>query len=117
MNKNLYFFPLLIVAAYISSCNLNTSKTDDFDVSKYSDEDFDHLGITNRDSLSAASKRALKWPHIGNEWFIEFQVSDLKGDFDGHKVHDPCILPYRGKYYLYYKGEQMGEEITLADAR
>jgi hypothetical protein len=36
-----------------------------------------------------------------------------KGDFDSHKVHDPCILPYRGKFYLYYKGEQMGEEITF----
>lgn len=33
-----------------------------------------------------------------------------KGDFDSHKVHDPCLLHYRGKFYLYYKGEQMGEE-------
>ncbi|MEM9327437.1 MAG: family 43 glycosylhydrolase [Bacteroidota bacterium] len=37
---------------------------------------------------------------------------EKKGDFDSHKVHDPCILPFRGKFYLYYKGEQMGEEIT-----
>ena len=37
---------------------------------------------------------------------------EKKGDFDSHKVHDPCILPYKGKFYLYYKGEQMGEEIT-----
>ncbi|MUH35190.1 glycosyl hydrolase [Zobellia amurskyensis] len=36
-----------------------------------------------------------------------------KGDFDSHKVHDPCILPYKGKFYLYYKGEQMGEQITF----
>ncbi len=36
-----------------------------------------------------------------------------RGDFDSHKVHDPCILPYRGKFYLYYKGEQMGEEINF----
>jgi len=36
-----------------------------------------------------------------------------KGDFDSHKVHDPCILPFNGKFYLYYKGEQMGEEITF----
>lgn len=34
-----------------------------------------------------------------------------KGDFDSHKVHDPCLLFYRGKYYLYYKGERMGEEM------
>ncbi|MFI3268774.1 MAG: family 43 glycosylhydrolase [Rikenellaceae bacterium] len=37
---------------------------------------------------------------------------EKKGDFDSHKVHDPCILPYNGKFYLYYKGERMGEEIT-----
>tara|TARA_R110002124_G_scaffold123123_1_gene281864 strand:- start:197 stop:1414 length:1218 start_codon:yes stop_codon:yes gene_type:complete len=36
-----------------------------------------------------------------------------KGDFDSHKVHDPCIVPYKGKFYLYYKGEQMGEQITF----
>ena len=35
-----------------------------------------------------------------------------KGDFDSHKVHDPCIIPYKGKFYMYYKGERMGEEIT-----
>lgn len=33
-----------------------------------------------------------------------------KGDFDSHKVHDPCLLYYNNKYYLYYKGERMGEE-------
>lgn len=32
-----------------------------------------------------------------------------KGDFDSHKVHDPCLLHYRDRFYLYYKGEQMGE--------
>ncbi|MEM7035194.1 MAG: family 43 glycosylhydrolase [Chloroflexota bacterium] len=32
-----------------------------------------------------------------------------KGDFDSHKVHDPCLLYYKDKFYLYYKGEQMGE--------
>jgi hypothetical protein len=38
---------------------------------------------------------------------------EKKGDFDSHKTHDPCILPYKGQFYLYYKGEQMGEEITF----
>jgi len=32
-----------------------------------------------------------------------------QGDFDSHKVHDPCLLHYNDKFYLYYKGEQMGE--------
>lgn len=36
-----------------------------------------------------------------------------KGDFDSHKTHDPCILVFNNKFYLYYKGEQMGEEITF----
>ncbi len=36
-----------------------------------------------------------------------------KGDFDSHKVHDPCIIPFKGKFYMYYKGERMGEEITF----
>lgn len=34
----------------------------------------------------------------------------LKGDFDSHKVHDPCLMFYNEKFYLYYKGEVMGEE-------
>lgn len=38
---------------------------------------------------------------------------EKKGDFDSHKVHDPCVIPYNGKFYLYYKGEQMGEAITF----
>jgi len=38
---------------------------------------------------------------------------EKKGDFDSHKVHDPCIIPYKNKFYLYYKGEQMGEAITF----
>ncbi|WP_370977828.1 family 43 glycosylhydrolase [Agaribacterium sp. ZY112] len=33
-----------------------------------------------------------------------------KGDFDSHKVHDPTLLYFNGKFHLYYKGERMGEE-------
>ena len=36
-----------------------------------------------------------------------------KGDFDSHKVHDPCLMVYKNKFYLYYKGERMGEEHYL----
>lgn len=36
--------------------------------------------------------------------------TDKKGDFDSHKVHDPCLVVYNNKFYLYYKGERMGEE-------
>ncbi len=35
-----------------------------------------------------------------------------QGDFDSHKVHDPCLMAFDGKFYLYYKGERMGERMT-----
>ncbi len=38
---------------------------------------------------------------------------EKKGSFDSHKVHDPLLFAYRGKYYLYYKGEPMGEEVFM----
>ncbi len=34
----------------------------------------------------------------------------VKGDFDSNQVHDPSIHYYKNKFYLYYKGETMGEE-------
>jgi hypothetical protein len=36
-----------------------------------------------------------------------------KGDFDSHKVHDPCLIHYADRFWLYYKGEQMGEGFTF----
>ncbi len=54
-------------------------------------------------------------PSDTGEWLGEednrFKVV-TKGDFDSHKVHDPCIIPFKGKFYMYYKGERMGEEMT-----
>ena len=41
-----------------------------------------------------------------------FQV-EKQGDFDSHKVHDPTLLYYNDKFYLYYKGERMGERMTF----
>lgn len=56
------------------------------------------------------------WPADNGEWLGEaddrFSVIS-KGDFDSHKVHDPCLLHYRDRFYLYYKGEQMGEGVTF----
>ena len=40
-------------------------------------------------------------------------VVKSRGDFDSHKVHDPCLMYYREKFYLYYKGERMGEQLTM----
>ncbi len=71
------------------------------------DEQMDFLGITNRDKLSAASKRALKWPRdIGNEWFFDYQVEDLKGDLayeEGVVRRDPSsIIKHDDKYFVWY---------------
>ena len=38
---------------------------------------------------------------------------EQRGDFDSHKVHDPCLLFYRGRFHLYYKGEIMGEGMNF----
>ena len=55
-------------------------------------------------------------PSDDGEWLGDkdsrFQVVE-RGSFDSHKVHDPCLLPFRGRFYLYYKGEQMGERTTF----
>ena len=36
-----------------------------------------------------------------------------KGSFDSHKVHDPLLFFFKDKFYLYYKGEPMGEELFM----
>lgn len=40
--------------------------------------------------------------------------ADKKGDFDSHKVHDPCLVVYNNKFYLYYK-ENEWAKIYIAD--
>lgn len=76
------------------------------EASPLAEELMDDLGITNPDKLSAATKRALKWPRIGNEWFIEFSVHDLKGDLayeEGVVRRDPSgVIKENGKYYMWY---------------
>lgn len=37
-----------------------------------------------------------------------------RGDFDSHKIHDPTLLHLRGKFYLYYKGQAIGERLTFS---
>ena len=82
---------------------------------KYSEELYDHLGITNPDYLSAASKRALEWPDRSNEWFIQFRTYDLKGDFayeEGVVRRDPsAMIKVDGRYFVWYSrstGETQG---------
>lgn len=55
-------------------------------------------------------------PADNGEWLGEedtrFKVKK-QGDFDSHKVHDPTLIYYKNKFYLYYKGERMGERKTF----
>jgi len=55
-------------------------------------------------------------PTDDGEWLGEedtrFKVKK-QGSFDSHKVHDPTLLFYKNKFYLYYKGERMGERKTF----
>jgi hypothetical protein len=55
-------------------------------------------------------------PSDDGEWLGEednrFNVMK-KGSFDSHKVHDPCLMYFKDKFYLYYKGEVMGEQLPM----
>jgi len=108
--KKIIFVAGLVI---LSSCNSNTSQTEmstnaNEKEMKISEEQIDHLGITNPEYLSAASKRALKWPmDLGNEWFIQFgNLQPLKGDLayeEGVVRRDPsAIIKEDGKYYVWY---------------
>ena len=93
---------LLVMILILSSCSQKQSHIES--ESKYSDEILEKLGITNEAYLSAASKRALEWPEIGNEWFFEYSTQDLKGDLEyeeGVVRRDPsAIIKVEGKYFL-----------------
>ncbi len=55
-------------------------------------------------------------PTDDGKWLGEddnrFMVEE-KGSFDSQKVHDPVLFFYKNKFYLYYKGERMGEEMYM----
>ncbi|WP_370978471.1 glycoside hydrolase family 117 protein [Agaribacterium sp. ZY112] len=55
-------------------------------------------------------------PADNGKWLEEGSYSlaaEVQGDFDSHKVHDPYLTFFNGKFHLYYKGERMGEKITF----
>ena len=79
----------------------------------------EHIGMAYADSPHGPWEKLaapILSPAENGEWLGEeddrFKVVS-KGDFDSHKVHDPCLVFYNGKFYLYYKGERMGEEMTF----
>lgn len=77
------------------------------------------IGMAVSDSPDGPWKKLpepILYPAENGEWLgnedDRFKVVS-KGDFDSHKVHDPCLMFYKDKFYLYYKGEQMGEGLTF----
>ena len=106
-------YPLLIAALFQILCSCGPAQQTDCpecyqEAVTPTDEQLDFLGITNRDSLSAASKRALQWPteNYGSDWFVEYQTFDLKGDFafeEGVVRRDPsAVLRVGDIYYTWY---------------
>lgn len=98
---------IAIILLPIIGCEINKKAAPDSEKITVSKEEMDRLGITHAEYLSAASKRALKWPKIGNEWFLEFEgLKPLKGDLayeEGVVRRDPsAMIKYNGKYYVWY---------------
>lgn len=84
----------------------------------YLNRTFNTVGMSIADNPNGPWKR-LEAPLLeaakDGEWMGEednrFAVKS-QGSFDSHKVHDPTLLYYKDKFYLYYKGERMGERNT-----
>ncbi|MCL1046029.1 MULTISPECIES: glycoside hydrolase family 117 protein [Shewanella] len=85
----------------------------------YTNRQFEEIALASSDSpygpwLKSASP--ILSPSKDGQWRGDednrFHVNS-KGSFDSHKVHDPCLLFFNDKFYLYYKGETMGEEMNF----
>ena len=102
-----FYLTCSIIMLSIISCKNETKSISNSQEIEITDAQQDFLGITNKDKLSAASKRALKWPtDLGNEWFFEYSMHDLKGDLayeEGVVRRDPsALIKHDGKYYVWY---------------
>lgn len=85
----------------------------------YVNRSFEDIAIAVSDSPEGPfvkSKEPILRPTKDGIWDGEednrFAVKK-KGSFDSHKVHDPSLFSFKGKFYLYYKGEPMGEELYM----
>lgn len=85
----------------------------------YTNRQYEEIAIAYADSPFGPwtkSSSPVVSPAKDGEWEGEednrFNVKS-KGSFDSHKVHDPCLLFFKNKFYLYYKGETMGESMNM----
>lgn len=81
----------------------------------YTNRQFEEIAMAWSDSPYGPWKKSeapILSPSKDGEWLghedNRFLVTS-KGSFDSHKVHDPCLMYFNDKFYLYYKGETMGE--------
>ncbi len=61
-------------------------------------------GIYDKNTIAMAHSKSPKGPWTKLEESI-LEPSKDSTFFDGNAVHDPCIVSFKDKYYLYYKGE------------
>ena len=104
--KRYTYLLLVAIILIVNACNNHCENVNEFSVTNFTEADFDRLGITDKNHLSAASKRALQWDKWDNGWFIEFEMFDLKGDFayeEGVVRRDPSsVIKEDGKYFVWY---------------
>jgi hypothetical protein len=79
----------------------------------------EHIAIAHSDSPYgpwSKSEAPILSPAENGVWDGDednrFHVKE-RGDFDSHKVHDPCLMFFKNQFYLYYKGEIMGEGMNF----
>ncbi len=65
----------------------------------------DEDGIYNRNTVGMSWANSPDGPWIKLDEPVLYPTYTNDIFFDNNAVHDPCIIPYKGKYYLYYKGE------------
>ncbi|WP_111977414.1 glycoside hydrolase family 117 protein [Algibacillus agarilyticus] len=85
----------------------------------YTNRQYEEIAMAKADSPYGPwtkSPEPILSPAKDGEWLGDvdsrFEVKS-KGSFDSHKVHDPCLMFFNNKFYLYYKGETMGEGMNF----
>lgn len=115
--KQFYYVLILTgILAFTASCQQPADESNFATSPSYSAEEYENNAITDPEHLSTASKRALERHYDqGPEWYCEFTVKDVSGDFEyqeGVTRRDAsAVITVDGTYYVYYSratGETFG---------
>ncbi|WP_051479893.1 glycoside hydrolase family 117 protein [Catenovulum agarivorans] len=85
----------------------------------YLNRSYNHVGMAIADSPNGPWRKLDKpilSPSDTGEWLGDEDNRFLiksQGEWDSHKVHDPTLMYFNNKFYLYYKGERKGEKTTM----